>query len=701
MRQTKDQGYIRNLVYSIQDQRKKHLRSHLLRIVVLGSAAMATISAQTPQTTRVEETDPSVTYTGTWTPQTDPLASGGSYTTSSTAGSTVTFNFTGDTLTIYRLIDPTGGQADVTIDGTPRGQLRFDAQARVYLVPSEFDNLGTGPHTIVLSVNTTPNNIYAQTTVFIDAFETPTFFVPTSAQSTALASYNQLRTQLGLPTARLSVPLSLAAQAHAEYLTQNNTTGAGELFGQAGITGFTGPFSPDRAEYFGYPIGASTFENTGATADPNASINYWMSTVYQRLNMVTYSTTEIGFGGSGFVNLTASDLLLGYRAVSTPTARIISTYPANNQTNVPINYTEDPGGDPTGGAPRPLGFPISLHMAIPAGLGTDNVATTGTLTDANGNVVNTKLVWLQNDGLQLIRDRNSYFLIPLQPLTPNMQYTAHIVGIDALQHKFDQSWVFTTGAGTTTTPPTPTWQVQPGALAQISVAADGTVLGANASNNIYQWPPINWVQVPGAAVNVAVVNANKAFAYNPNGAVMPTATGTAGLWAWNGTAWSQLQMPAGVTSFTWMAAAKDGTLYAVDPSGNVNRLDAQAGTWSIASLGANFPAGHVAGQSGSLFYFVQTADGGVDGTGTGPGAIWKVYAGVANVLPGNSTNTPFADVSVDSAGDLWAVDSMQGVYHWNGTGWDTITGMMISQLAVGNAGNLWGINAQGAIYQWH
>jgi Cysteine-rich secretory protein family len=449
------------------------MRLNMIRLMLLESVALATLSAQTPQTTRVEENDPTVIYspaTGAWTPQMDPLASGGSYAMSTTNGSSVTFNFTGDTLTVYRLLDPAGGQADVMIDGKARGQLRFDGPARFYLVPSSFDNLGAGPHTIVLTVNTTPNNIYAKTTVYIDAFETPTYFVPTAAKSTVLTTLNQLRTQMGLPTAtRLSVPLSLAAQAHAEYETQNNSVGPAELYKQL-ITGFTGFFSPDRMSYFGYPIGASAWEETSALADPTASINYWMGTVFNRQAMVTYGVTEIGFGSSGFLKLTASDLLIGTKS-SIPPARVIVTYPANNQTNVPLNYTEDPAGDPLPGVPRPLGFPISLHITTPAGLpGTDNIAATGTLTDSTGAAVNAKLLWTQNDPTSYLRDRNVYYIIPLQPLTPIMQYTAHIVGLDNSQNKFDQSWTFTTGAGTVQPPPTPTWQttVPGGVLSQIS-----------------------------------------------------------------------------------------------------------------------------------------------------------------------------------------------------------------------------------------
>ena len=44
---------------------------------------------------------------------------------SSTAGDTMTYAFTGDTLTIYRHLDTNGGQAGVTIDGKPWGTILF------------------------------------------------------------------------------------------------------------------------------------------------------------------------------------------------------------------------------------------------------------------------------------------------------------------------------------------------------------------------------------------------------------------------------------------------------------------------------------------------------------------------------------------------------------------------------------------------
>jgi Tectonin domain len=203
-------------------------------------------------------------------------------------------------------------------------------------------------------------------------------------------------------------------------------------------------------------------------------------------------------------------------------------------------------------------------------------------------------------------------------------------------------------------------------------------MGVNRANQIYQWTAQGWTQMPGAALNVAVVNSTKAFAWN----------GTA-VWVWNGTAWTLFPtLPPGVTGFNWMSAASDGTLYAVDTTGNINRLDAQTGAWSV--VGSN--AGHIAAQSGSVFYMLQS------GKGTLPaGTIQMVSGGTTTTLPGILT-----DITVDLAGDLWGVNGNDNVYHWNGTNWDLEPGTF-TQIAVGNATTLWAINAnaQGAISQWH
>src|SRR5262249_12846614 len=136
-------------------------------------------------------------------------------------------------------------------------------------------------------------------------------------------------------------------------------------------------------------------------------------------------------------------------------SRQIILCPTDKQTNVPLVYVEE-SNDPMPGVQRPLGFPISLHINLPQGgaPGNDNVATTATLSDGAGNAVPVKLIRTQTDVKQQIRDRNHYYMVPLQPLAPNTTYMARIAGLDQRQTAFDATWSFTT-TGAAAPPPPP------------------------------------------------------------------------------------------------------------------------------------------------------------------------------------------------------------------------------------------------------
>ena len=417
-------------------------RSPLLLLPILAASLAA-------QPTRVEESNQAVVRGGAWTSVNDAAASGGTYLESNTPNSTLTFNFTGDSIAILRRLNNDGGMVTVTIDGNPRGELTFDHPQVASVVPAVFDNLGAGAHILVLTVSADRPSIRAGTTVWIDAFDTPAGFAPSAEQQTALTRYNQVRAQMGFPAVRLSAPLSLAAQAHTDYLTQNNATGSGE---QLGI-GFTGFFAPNRITYFGYPSTQAARENTAALADPTRAVDFWMSTIYQRLEMAAYSVTEIGYGLSRLTGRTADGILLSIRGSANPAARVIATYPLDRQTDVPVNFTED-GQNPLPNVPRPLGYPISIHITPVGARGNQRVAPTGTLTGPNNQVVPVRLVSEATDPSSQICDGNTVFMVPLQPLAPGTLYTARITGADGSLNLYDQTWSFTTaGAGTPVTPP--------------------------------------------------------------------------------------------------------------------------------------------------------------------------------------------------------------------------------------------------------
>lgn len=212
------------------------------------------------------------------------------------------------------------------------------------------------------------------------------------------------------------------------------------------------------------------------------------------------------------------------------------------------------------------------------------------------------------------------------------------------------------------------WQQVGGQLTQISVGLDGTVIGANNVNDIWQWNSGSWTRLPGSAPLMAVSTATLSYA------------SVGSLWRWDGSSFSQLTMPANVGSFTWISAASDGTLMGVDPSGVVHRRDAQSGAWTTVATDAS----RVAVRNANEFYFLQRGTGGIQ-----------------RVVDGNTTTMPglLVDISVSATGELWGVAGDRTVYRFNGSNWDRIPGLL-SQVAVGSAGNIWALDSTGAIFQW-
>ena len=392
---------------------------------------------------RLEENGPGLTYNGTWTPTNDGGASGGAYTVSSTVGSTITFNITGGNFVLYRKVDPNGGYASVAVDGKDFGRITFYFQEARWQVPAAVDQMGNGQHTIVLTVIADKPAASGGNNVYFDALETPipTTLSGTQAQTDAIARTNFYRTLIGLPPARHHATLCLSASAHARYLSDVDFVGNGsdphvETFGAS--PNFSGVQPSDRAALFGFP-GAGVAENANNTPDPNTFVDEWMDGVYHRQPYISYSLTEVGFGAApkgSAMNFAGSAV----RPVR-PAGVFIATFPADNQTDVWLNYGggDGPSNLRAGGS---YGYPISLVVNYPdnATPGTAAKApTTGTLTDAAGNNIPVTLADSSTDGRL-----GGFWMIPNQPLIVSTTYTARMTGTDALNNPFDKTWKFTT-----------------------------------------------------------------------------------------------------------------------------------------------------------------------------------------------------------------------------------------------------------------
>jgi len=130
--------------------------------------------------TLVEEVDPAVTYSGTWTPQnfdeawsgTSPNYGSGSATRSLTAGARAELRFVGTGAKWIGYRGPVAGIARVYIDGVLAGEV--DAYAPVKQVQAELFSaagLAAGPHTMTIEVTGSRNAAAGNAIIVVDAFD--------------------------------------------------------------------------------------------------------------------------------------------------------------------------------------------------------------------------------------------------------------------------------------------------------------------------------------------------------------------------------------------------------------------------------------------------------------------------------------------------------------------------------------------------
>lgn len=384
-----------------------------------------------------------------WSRQVNTNAGAGGYIQSSKAGDAITFKFNGDSLSLHRLMGPTGGWATVTVDGRDMGTIDFYGPQWAWFVPAVIEGLGAGEHTLVLTVSPFKTAASTGNQVNLDSICAPAPQKALPHQTTALALVNQRRAQMGLPLARLSTALNLSAQAHANFMAVNDSLNHNES--TAGL-GFTGVTPSDRASYFGYGVRSGASETINNDADPENSVAFWADTIYHRTPIQSYYNTDIGYGATNKPQGMAAMNYGSRSSAGAPATRLLSIFPGNNQRDVPLVYTVDVP-DPRLADPSTLGYVISLMVVQPenAPRGSDATPFTPTLTDEAGRSIPVFGVTKANDPYPDSHPNDYYVMIPRERLTPNTVYTARMVGADVLGNRFDVTWQFTSAPNSTIT----------------------------------------------------------------------------------------------------------------------------------------------------------------------------------------------------------------------------------------------------------
>jgi hypothetical protein len=166
---------------------------------------------QPPVTTRIEDNDPAVVYTGTWFVNNNAAHSGGTATGSVDTGSRATLAFSGVGVTVIAYKDEWSGIARILIDGSVVGTADAyagpsDPHARVPIFTS--GALSSGAHTVAVEITGTRNAASASNWVWLDAFDiipsgggaTPTATAPPTPTATPTATAGATATSTPTPT---------------------------------------------------------------------------------------------------------------------------------------------------------------------------------------------------------------------------------------------------------------------------------------------------------------------------------------------------------------------------------------------------------------------------------------------------------------------------------------------------------------------
>jgi hypothetical protein len=121
---------------------------------------------------RIEEDDPAIVYTGSWTSQPHPEVSGGTGIESNTAGSTAALSFSGTGVSWIGFRAPWAGIAEVFLDGALKATVDgYSPASQPQAVMYSATGLPDGAHTLTIRVTGTWNPAGESAWVVVDAFD--------------------------------------------------------------------------------------------------------------------------------------------------------------------------------------------------------------------------------------------------------------------------------------------------------------------------------------------------------------------------------------------------------------------------------------------------------------------------------------------------------------------------------------------------
>lgn len=275
---------------------------------------------------------------------------------------------------------------------------------------------------------------------------------PDAAQQ-ALERANIYRARVGVVPLRLHSAIITAAQNHATYHMLNfNDPSAwengphGEVEGKPG---YTGEWPSWRILAAGYPWNAYG-EVMHYLANPVASVDGWMATVYHRLPLIDPELHYTGYGNDKNAQTAVDVMDFGFGLIEAgfwlSTHPFPLAYPIDGQTDVPLSWDGYESPDPLPpGASHPVGYTFTLQ-----GVGGHLQVDAIEMRDGHGHLV---AVHPNPPDCGRTPDEgdNCYALIAVSPLEPGTRYTVQAQGNimqwqgpDTILVPFNRTWSFTT-----------------------------------------------------------------------------------------------------------------------------------------------------------------------------------------------------------------------------------------------------------------
>ncbi len=178
---------------SIQWLGSKNPASYGYRVAVDAFDFFATPTAAgepEPLLWRYQQTDPRLTYLGTWSTNSTWSSSGGSYASTGGAGAVALCHFDGTSVSLLAKTAPWYGKALITLDGDDAGAETVDFYSAVSAYKQVLyakEGLTPGPHTLVVKCLGEKNDSSSGVSISLDALDIDGFMTP----APALVRYQQ------------------------------------------------------------------------------------------------------------------------------------------------------------------------------------------------------------------------------------------------------------------------------------------------------------------------------------------------------------------------------------------------------------------------------------------------------------------------------------------------------------------------------